>query len=386
MIPSDHSHESCHGGAVVDSQAEPTPRRRDGRRARTRARLLQVTLELLRREGVGGVTVSAIAKGVGVHHSLFYQHFKNVDACLAAAAEQVIEALAPIDREMRRDLTRRAVSDRRKLARFFAGTLQRWLEHRPLLELLIAHRLDNNPIGELMRPALAAFREEIAGELWDLAARAGVDGKHMGLVRTLADLHVANWLWALECMLEGRQADREAFAVTLADIYVSTNVTFFGRMRLRSYEEIVEATFSEQERTRLSEERAALREYVAERSDAELIEEAGSADQLVDRLLEAQVSTFLPEAAGTHAATVHYRIAVPDGEVRRRVRVQDGRIRVDAMCDAGEPRTTFVMPLRVLLETVSGARQHNQAYKAGDLEVEGDLFFAVELTDWFFEA
>ena len=114
-------------------------KRRDDRRERTRERMLTAAISLLRREGLSAVSVSRVAKEVGVHPSLFYAHFKNIDAFLAAAAQRVIETLAPVDRELRRELMKRAVTDRRQLARYFEHAFERWLEQRAFVELLLAH-------------------------------------------------------------------------------------------------------------------------------------------------------------------------------------------------------------------------------------------------------
>ena len=86
---------------------QPRIERKD-RRERTRERFIQAALELLRTEGVQGVTVSQVSKRIEVHHTLFYAHFEDVSACLAAAADRVIATLAPVDRDLRREEIGRA--------------------------------------------------------------------------------------------------------------------------------------------------------------------------------------------------------------------------------------------------------------------------------------
>ena len=223
--------------ASPDSAQQPG-KRRDDRRERTRERMLAAAISLLRREGLSAVSVSRIAKEVGVHPSLFYAHFKNIDAFLAAAAQRVIETLAPVDRELRRELMKRAVTDRRQLARYFEHAFERWLAQRPFVELLLAHRLDRSSMGEALRPSLSAMREDLTAELWDLAAEVGVDGKYIAEVRALADLHLTHWLWALESLIDGRIHDRSVLAAMLADIYISSNMTFFARVQGRSHEDL----------------------------------------------------------------------------------------------------------------------------------------------------
>jgi len=141
------------GTTSSDSRArteQPRIERKD-RRERTRERFINAALELLRTEGVQGVTVSQVSKRIEVHHTLFYAHFEDVSACLAAAADRVLATLAPVDRELRRELMGRAVTDRRALARYFEGAFDRWMNERACVELLLAHRLDRSALGEALR-------------------------------------------------------------------------------------------------------------------------------------------------------------------------------------------------------------------------------------------
>jgi AcrR family transcriptional regulator len=55
------------------------------KRARTRARLLEATLELLRRDGLDGMSLDAIAAHVGVTKGAIYDNFPSKDALIVAA-------------------------------------------------------------------------------------------------------------------------------------------------------------------------------------------------------------------------------------------------------------------------------------------------------------
>jgi AcrR family transcriptional regulator len=360
-------------------------KRNDERRARTRERLLNAAIELLRGEGLHAVTVSRVAKRVGVHHSLFYTHFHDVNACLAAAAQRVIETIAPVDRELRSELLRRAFLDRRALARYFEGAFDRWLEQRPFVELLLAHRLDRSPLGEALRPAIAAIRDETMAELWDLAVEIGVDGQDIGETRVLADLHLSHWLWALETLIEGRVHDRAALAGTLADIFVSTNLAFFERATRPSYEQLVASSYSAEERALLDRQRESLHALVQARSDAAMIERSGGEGPLVDELLAGLCRHFLPEAARGQSAVVWYRVECPETTVQRRVVVRDGTCNHDALSSGEQPRCILVLPLRTLLETISGVRHFHEVFRSGALRIERDVLFAGRFYDWFYQ-
>lgn len=53
-----------------------------------RAALLDASLDVLRQEGLGALTVRGVARRVGVSHTAAYRHFTDKTALLAAIAEQ----------------------------------------------------------------------------------------------------------------------------------------------------------------------------------------------------------------------------------------------------------------------------------------------------------
>lgn len=364
--------------------AERSGERKD-RKERTRERLLAAALELLRNEGVGAVTVSQVTKKIEVHHSLFYAHFADIDACLAAAADHVLTQLAPVDRELRRELMGRAVTNRRELAQYFEGAFERWLAERACVELLLSHRLDRSPIGEALRPALAAMRDEMTTELWDLAAQVGLAGKHFPEVRALADLHMGNWLWALETLIEGRMHDRKALAAMLADLVVSSNLRFFDRARRPSRDELVSAAFREGERAQLNTAREHLRALIAAHDDAYLVARAGSEEILIDRVLEGTCKYFLRPHRGADAVRTRYRVTTPSTIILRDLVASEAGCAMERPIegDATRPTLVFTMSLRTLLETISGTRHFDHAFRAGELQVEGDLLLALAFLDSF---
>ena len=58
-----------------------------GRTSDTRARLIETTLDLVRRDGYGAVTVDAICEAVGVKKGSFYHFFRSKDALVIAALD-----------------------------------------------------------------------------------------------------------------------------------------------------------------------------------------------------------------------------------------------------------------------------------------------------------
>jgi AcrR family transcriptional regulator len=59
-----------------------------------RQALVDATLAIVEREGTGAVSLSAVARRVGVSPQASYNHFRDKGALLAAAAEETMRALA----------------------------------------------------------------------------------------------------------------------------------------------------------------------------------------------------------------------------------------------------------------------------------------------------
>jgi AcrR family transcriptional regulator len=366
------------------SRAEQPRIERKDRRERTRERFINAALELLRTDGVQGVTVSQVSKRIEVHHTLFYAHFEDVSACLAAAADRVLATLAPVDRELRRELMGRAVTDRRALARYFEGAFERWMNERACVELLLAHRLDRSALGEALRPALAAMRDDLATELWDLAAQVGIAGRYLPEVRAHADLLVGHWLWALEMLIEGRAQDRTVLAGMLADVMISTNLRFLDHARRPSREQAIASAYSSEQRQKMCAARARLNETLLAHDDAWIIEHSGSAETMLRRVLEATCAFFLPAVAGPARARVRYRVAAPDRAepIELDLVMENGTCRLEDA--SGAPTLVLAMSFRTALETITRARHFDQAFRAGDLRIaEGDLNAALSFLDWF---
>jgi AcrR family transcriptional regulator len=72
-----------------------TGRRRDGRRERTRQRIVEATVELHETVGVARATISAIAERAGVQRLTVYRHFPDERALLSACSEHWTESNPP---------------------------------------------------------------------------------------------------------------------------------------------------------------------------------------------------------------------------------------------------------------------------------------------------
>ena len=87
----------------AESASNGRPRRRSTK-GQTREQLIQAALKLLHAGGEDAVTTVSVMRAAGLAQSMFYQHFANVEECLAAAADRVIggirEAISRARQEM----------------------------------------------------------------------------------------------------------------------------------------------------------------------------------------------------------------------------------------------------------------------------------------------
>ncbi|MCS7057649.1 MAG: TetR/AcrR family transcriptional regulator, partial [Meiothermus sp.] len=64
----------------MNAQVKPQRKRRDGQA--TRERLIQATVEILSREGLGAVSTARVARDAGIVQSGFYAHFASLEECV----------------------------------------------------------------------------------------------------------------------------------------------------------------------------------------------------------------------------------------------------------------------------------------------------------------
>ena len=102
----------------MTSELPPSTREpgRRGKQGETRARLIQVAIELVRTEGLAALTTSRITRAAGIAQPGFYAHFRNVEEVLQTAVMQVIEEMRE-NRATRADGPAQAASTRQRPTR-----------------------------------------------------------------------------------------------------------------------------------------------------------------------------------------------------------------------------------------------------------------------------
>jgi AcrR family transcriptional regulator len=188
---------------------------RKERKERTRQRLIDAAIEILRHEGIEGLTTTRLANAAGITQPAFYVHFKNVDDCLRVTAEQLFERLNRLQAESRRKVyegikTVRDLGRADIVAAAFDESLKIAMAEPRFMELFLRYRRDtSSPLGESMRKAQEKVRRGIADDGWRVAERVGISEMYRARFDTVADFILWLYLGAVEALLDERAEDRE---------------------------------------------------------------------------------------------------------------------------------------------------------------------------------
>ncbi len=187
---------------------------------RTRNRLLQGTLRILLREGVGGLTTGRVAEMAGVAQPTFYVHFNGMDDALQQAADQVGGRVLE-----RLDVAREgfAGEPHLRLTRVLSAYTDALLADGKNVELLLRHRRDTGtPLGPTWTRVIDEIRRDLVVDLrtaglgdripgLDLHAEL-ILGSLFGLVEAILDRRVLDRGAAVDAWLRGVEANLEAQA------------------------------------------------------------------------------------------------------------------------------------------------------------------------------
>jgi TetR/AcrR family transcriptional regulator, fatty acid biosynthesis regulator len=202
---------------------EPSTREpgRRGKQGETRARLIQVTIELVRNEGLSALTTGRITRAAGIAQPGFYAHFRNVDDLLRNAIGHVLGEMREKIRGARRRSFERldAVSDAAQLDAVRAAYedgLDVFLSDPAFAELFLRYRRDPSLLGGYMRRAMEGVRTDITEDMWLRARALGAKPQHHALIRFWADQVLALYFTAAEALLDDRYADRDMMLDALA--------------------------------------------------------------------------------------------------------------------------------------------------------------------------
>jgi AcrR family transcriptional regulator len=191
------------------------PRRR-GTKEQTRERLLAAALELLHAGGEAAVTTVSVTRAAGIAQSAFYQHFANVEECLAVAADRACRDIREAVAEHRRRMYETGPGTGPDLEQAYRDLFGLVSRQRALLQLFLRHRSDPLALGGVMHRFARGLRSDLAEQLAGQARRAGLSRVSPAGMEALAESLIGASLAAVEAYLEGRGPGVEESARLLA--------------------------------------------------------------------------------------------------------------------------------------------------------------------------
>lgn len=118
--------------------------------AASRARLLEIAVELFARRGYGATSVSAICRRAGVAPTALYWHFESKEGLLAAALDRAAALWTErIERQARAGATAGE-----RLDRLLAGLRELVEEHLDALALVLSTTLHSDHFGDAVRASM----------------------------------------------------------------------------------------------------------------------------------------------------------------------------------------------------------------------------------------
>lgn len=201
--------------------------RRDSRRERNRRQLIDATLDLVAREGSGGLTATRIARAAGMDPSGFYAHFKSSKQCEQAAAAEFDNFVGSL---LKPYLDVRALRDRTRSEPALEKLLHAWLAEPRWSRLMLRARYEDSAFGQLTRGILDEVRKDVRVLLWDLAVAAGAGGRHLDQIAALAEICVGHYMTLLEAVMQNRIADVKLAAAAVARANVAAVVAELERI------------------------------------------------------------------------------------------------------------------------------------------------------------
>jgi AcrR family transcriptional regulator len=202
--------------------------RRDSRRERNRKQLIDATLELVAREGSGGLTATRIARAAGMDPSGFYAHFKSSKQCEQAAAGEFDRFVGSL---LKPYLDVRALRDRDKSANALEQLLHAWLAEPRLSKLMLRARYEESPFGDLTRGILEEVRKDVRVLLWDFAVAAGAGGRHLDQIAALTEICVGHYMTLVEAVVQRRIPDTKIAAAAVARANIDVVVAELKRIQ-----------------------------------------------------------------------------------------------------------------------------------------------------------
>ncbi len=188
-------------------------KRRDGQA--TRERLIQATVEILSREGLGAVSTARVARDAGIVQSGFYAHFSSLEDCVVVAAEHIGRRIQNAVAECL-SLLREQGADHFDLVLAQYSRILDLLEAEwPFVELLLRYFREPSPLGRTLAAFQRSIRDELTHHLMALLKPLGLPDGGRPEAAYLADLMVNMLLSSVQSLRWEPSLNKELVAYLL---------------------------------------------------------------------------------------------------------------------------------------------------------------------------
>jgi AcrR family transcriptional regulator len=190
------------------SDAAPS---RQERKEQTRQAILDAALELSEETGLGGMSLRAVAKRVGIVPTAFYRHFDSVEQLGLALVDASFASLREMMREARREWV-----DIDAVITLSVSILARNVKDRPgYFTFVFRERMSGyESVREAIRHELDLLERELAADLARLPGPASWSREDL---RVLSSLIVGMMVNTTEAILTAPTPDDEAHVLRTAE-------------------------------------------------------------------------------------------------------------------------------------------------------------------------
>jgi hypothetical protein len=115
---------------------------------------------------------------------------------------------------------------------------------------------------------------------------------------------------------------------------------------------------------------------------AALASQEGGVDGVLDRVFGGIIATFDAAKAGVEEGVFRFDVVTAEGTKTRYVTVAVGKCSASVTSDP-EATVTLTLDIADFLALATGRLTGSEAYMSGKLEAAGDVFFAMNWSEWF---
>ncbi|MCX7782346.1 MAG: TetR/AcrR family transcriptional regulator [Meiothermus sp.] len=217
----------------MSAHAKPQRKRRDGQA--TRERLIQATVEILSREGLGAVSTARVARDAGIVQSGFYAHFASLEECVVVAAEHIGQRIRDTISEGLSLLREQGASDFNLVMTQYRRILTQLEAQWQFVELLLRYFRDPSPLGRTLAAIQQSIRDELTYHLMTLLKPLGIPDGGRPEAAYLADLMVNMLLSSVQSLRWEPSLNKELVAYLLTVETLSMAARTYDWMTEKDY-------------------------------------------------------------------------------------------------------------------------------------------------------